>query len=153
MIGQGSQGWATTLADLSIILFMITAADLSNAELAKSGLETTSAMVATAEPVAMFRPGPSAPTLKAWLSQQPDDPRQQLTVIVRHKGSGAEADAIIARGLDLMTQADAAGRQARLIVEHSDHADVAAILAYDSDPAVAHKLLEHGQRNNTEKLR
>lgn len=148
MIGQGSQGWATTLADLSIILFMITAADLANAELAGTGLENTSATIATAEPVAMFRPGAFAPSLRSWLDQQPVDPRQQLTVVVRHTPDTAEAS--IARGLALMTQARTAGRRARLIVEQSDHSDVAAILAYDSDPAVAHNLQEEVQGNTTE---
>lgn len=138
MMDSGSQGWAVTLADLSIILFMITAADLSNAELAKTGLESTSATVVTAEPVAMYRPSGAAPSFSTWLAQQPGDPRQQLTVIVRHDDRGA--DAAIARGLDLMRQAEAAGRKARLIVEQSDHSDVAAILAYDAAPTVARNL-------------
>ncbi len=78
------------LADLAIILFMITAADLANAELAKSELATAPA-VATAEPVAVYRPGRAAPPLADWLATQPDDPRQRLTIMVRYARHDAEA--------------------------------------------------------------
>lgn len=139
MTGQVSSSWATTLADLAIILFMITAADLSNAEIAKSAAAPSSAAVATAEPVALYRPGGSAPSLGSWLAEQPDDPRQQLTIVVRYRAG--DADAMAEEGLRLVSQAEAAGRDARLIAEPADRPEIAAVLAYDSNPqAVARKL-------------
>lgn len=139
MSGQVSMNWATTLADLAIILFMITAADLSNAELAESSAEPSSLAVATAEPVALYRPGGSAPPIGQWLAEQPDDPRQQLTVVVRYRPG--EAASMTTQGMKLVSLAEAAGRPARLIVEPGDRSEAAAVLAYDSSPeAVARKL-------------
>jgi hypothetical protein len=139
MTSQVSTSWATILADLAIILFMITAADLSNAEIAKSAAAPSSLAVATAEPVALYRPGGSAPSLGSWLAEQPDDPRQQLTIVVRYRAG--EADTMAAEGLRLVSQAEAAGRDARLIAEPDERSETVAVLAYDADPqAVARKL-------------
>lgn len=139
MTGHGSTGWATTLADLSLILFMITAADLSNANLADAALAPASAGFATAEPVALYRPEGSAPPLRTWLAGQPEDPRQQLTIVVRYRAG--DADTMMARGLRLVAEAEAAGRQARIIAEPSDRSETAAVIAYDSNSqAVARKL-------------
>jgi hypothetical protein len=138
MSAQVSTSWATILADLAILLFMITAADLSNAEIARSAAPS-SAAVATAEPVALYRPGGSMPSLGRWLAEQPDDPRQQLTIVVHYRAG--EADRMAAEGLRLVSQAEAAGRDARLIAEPGDRSEAAAVLAYDADPqAVARKL-------------
>lgn len=148
MIGNNSQSWATTLADLAIILFMITAADLANADMAQSALEG-SPVLATAEPVAIYRPGGAS--LKEWLGNQGDDPRQRLTVVVHYTGGNAAS--AMEQGMRLSEEAEAAGRDARLIVERSEHPDVAAILAYDSDPeAVARKFLSQGQHTSTEDM-
>jgi hypothetical protein len=139
MTGQVSSSWATILADLAIILFMITAADLSNAEIARSAAEPSSAAVTTAEPVALYRPGGSAPPLGRWLAEQPRDPRQQLTIVVHYRAG--EADTMAAEGLRLVSQAEAAGRDARLIAEPAERSDTAVVLAYDANPqAVARKL-------------
>jgi hypothetical protein len=129
MTGQVSSSWATILADLAIILFMITAADLSNAEIARSAAEPSPAAVTTAEPVALYRPGGSAPPLGRWLAEQPRDPRQQLTIVVRYRAG--EADTMAAEGLRLVSQAEAAGRDARLIAEPAERSDTAVVLAYD----------------------
>ncbi|OYW44833.1 MAG: hypothetical protein B7Z08_02030 [Sphingomonadales bacterium 32-68-7] len=145
MTSPEGHGWAITLADLAIILFMLTAADLANSG---GPAPAASASVATAEPIAVYRPGNGAPPLAAWLASQPDDPRQQLTILVRHDGRGD--DDAIAQGLALSAQAGAAGRAARLIIEHSDRDEVAATLGYDADPdAVARKLLEAERRSLT----
>jgi hypothetical protein len=139
MTGQVSSNWATILADLAIILFMITAADLSNAEIARSAAGPSSAAVTTAEPVAFYRPDGSALSLGRWLAEQPRDPRQQLTIVVHYRAG--EADAMATEGLRLISQAEAAGHDARLIAEPGERSEAAVVLAYDADPqAVARKL-------------
>lgn len=139
MTAQVSTSWATILADLAILLFMITAADLSNAEITKSATAPSSAAVVPAEPVALYRPDGSAPPLGRWLAEQPTDPRQQLTVVVHYRAG--EADTMAAEGLRLVSQAEAAGRDARLIAEPGDRSEAAVVLAYDANPqAVARKL-------------
>jgi hypothetical protein len=151
MTGTDKTGWATMLADLSIILFMITAADLANAELAQDGLASAEA-VETAEPVAVYRPGRAAPPLSTWLAGQPDDPLQRLTIVVHY--AGGDVDKAVAQGMTLSREAEQAGRPARMIVEQSEHTETAAILAYDSDAkAVARKLLSPEQPSSTENVR
>lgn len=146
---QGGHGWLMTLADLTIILFMVTAADLSRADASVKETAKSVAAVATAEPVAIFRPGVQAGSLGAWLAGQPADPRQQLTVLVRHAGD--EDAAALARGMALLGEASDLGRKARLIVEPGERSEVAAFLAYDAAPAqVARQLHEKNARNKSE---
>lgn len=133
VMAEGGSGWMTTLADLSIILFMITAADLSQARPTVSS--AASAAPALAEPVATFRQGSGMPSLARWLADQPVDPRQRLTVLVRH--DDAQADHAVRSGLALMRQAEEAGRPARLIVERAAMPDTIAYLAYDAAPVAA----------------
>ena len=143
MITHSGNGWLTTLADLSIILFMVTAADLSNAQVASEARESSSAMVATAEPVAIYRPGADAGSLGEWLAQQADDPRQHLTIMVRHRSEGMKQ--AMDAGLDLARQAETAGWRARIIAEESEQDELMVQLAYDSSPKeVARKLLSAG---------
>lgn len=138
---KASHSWLMTLADLTIILFIITAADLSRADASVKATAQSVATVATAEPVALYRPGAHAGTLGAWLASQPADPRQQLTILVRHlKGDQA---AQLGKGMALLEEAQAIGRDARLIVEEGEHSEIAAFLAYDASPAkVARRLHE-----------
>lgn len=129
MIGQTSTGWATTLADLAIILFLITAADLSNAQPAREA--PAAGPIAVAEPTAIYRPQGSASSLKTWLAAQAMDSRQQLTITVHYRPG--EAEAMTARGLRLVAEAEASGRHARMISEPADTSEAAAVLAYDDN--------------------
>ncbi len=141
MITPNGNGWLTTLADLSIILFMVTAADLSNAKVEADAPESASAMVATSEPVAVYRPDAAAMPLGTWLAQQPSDPRQRLTILVRHRAGGM-TDAM-EYGLALAQEAESVGRPARIIAEEGDRADISVFLAYDANPqAMARNLLD-----------
>ncbi len=151
MIGTSNTGWLTTLADLSIILFMMTAADLSNAQIDRNrNLETIKAVV-TAEPVAIYRPEPGVMPFGEWLATQPADNRQRVTVLVRHTGTDDEKR-LIAEGLKLAAPAEQAGKSPRLIVEQAERADVVAMLTYDAEPEpVARNLLEQADQNRLEK--
>jgi len=135
-----SNGWLTTLTDLAIILFMVTAADLANTEPADSP-ETNDPRVVTAEqPVAIFRPQLGGGSLPEWLAAQQEDARLRLTILVRY-GAG-ERQAAVDTGLSLVRQAELVGRSARLIVEEGPQSEVVAFQAYDNDGrGVARNLL------------
>lgn len=152
MIGTGNTGWLTTLADLSIILFMMTAADLSNAQIDRErNLETAKAVV-TAEPVAIYRPEAGIMPFGEWLAAQPADNRQRVTVLIRH--TGMDEQRLIAEGLKLAAPAEQAGKSPRIIVERAERPDVVAMLTYDVDPApVARNLLENTDREMPEESR
>ena len=126
MIVRAGTGWQTLMADLSIILFMVTAAALSQAgpgpALAGNGPSQRS------EPVAVYRTGKDAPPLAAWLGAQPRDPRQMLTLVSTYR-PGRQAEAL-ARAGALAREAAEQGLIARIIVEPGD-GDATASLAYD----------------------
>ena len=133
MMARTGSGWQTLLADLSIILFMVTAAALSQS---KDGAQAKDASVteppkasARSEPLAVYRAAPGAPPLVQWLAAQSPDPRQQLT-IVAHYAPGRQQVALTDAAA-LLAQAGASGQTARLVVEPGEGGTVAT-LAYDA---------------------
>lgn len=133
MIVRAGTGWQTLMADLSIILFMVTAAALSQAGPGKAQGARVSAQPALApsqrgEPIAVYRSGNGAPPLAQWLATQPRDERQMLTVVSTYQ-SGKQADAL-SRATALARDAFARGVQTRIVVEPGP-GDATATLAYD----------------------
>ncbi|HEX7752823.1 MAG TPA: hypothetical protein VF440_10515 [Novosphingobium sp.] len=145
MMARVGTGWQTLLADLAIILFMITAAALSQAN-HEAAKKAASALAPTAlaptapsqraTPLAVYRAGPGAPPLGQWLAAQQADPRQLLTIVAPY-GAGAQARTL-AQAEALAREAGAQGVAVRLVVEPGT-GDTTATLAYDS--AMARSLL------------
>ena len=133
MMARAGSGWQTLLADLSIILFMVTAATLSQSKegpVAKGGgAPEPPKASARSEPLAVYRAAPGAPPLGQWLAAQSPDPRQQLS-IVAHYAPGRQ-QAALGEAATLLAQAGAAGTAARLVVEPGEGGTVAT-LAYDA---------------------
>lgn len=140
MIARLSVGWQTTIADLALILFMVTAAGL-NAERQSEARrdETMAAPAPRGEPLALYRADPAAPPIGEWLAEQAPDGRQYLTIVARYS-AGEAADAA-RRAAALADQAGAAGTSARIVLEPGDTGDLFATLAFDrpTEP-VAHSL-------------
>ena len=129
MIVRAGTGWQTLMADLSIILFMVTAAALSQAGPGKAqGSKTEFAPSQRGEPIAVYRSGNGAPRLAQWLDIQPPDERQMLTVVATYR-PGKQADAL-ARATALAQDAFARGVLTRVVVEPGP-GDATATLAYD----------------------
>lgn len=126
MIARAGSGWQTVLADLSLILFMVTASAVSEAPVVTPA-EQAEVLPTLGEPVALWRQGPDAPALKDWLSASPDL-RLRLTIMA----SPAEAQTALAL-------ADEAGRPARILIEPGGSGVIAA-LTYDQAPALAQGL-------------
>ena len=127
MIAQAGSGWQTLLADLSIILFMVTAGAL-----AQSGEGAEAQASPRAEPLAVWRSGADAPRLANWLAGQASDSRQQLSIIAHYlpeAGPGGQ-QAALAQASMLLADAGASGKLARLVVEPGA-GGVVATLAYD----------------------
>ena len=133
MIVRAGTGWQTLMADLSIILFMVTAAALSQAGPGKAQAgqpapTPASALSQRGEPIAVYRPGDGAPPLAQWLDSQTRDERQMLTVVSTYvPGKQAEA---LARAAVLAQAASARGVLTRVVVEPGP-GDATATLAYD----------------------
>ena len=131
MIARAGSGWQVTLADLSLILFIVTAAALSQG--APQGAPSAPAQrSATAEPTAVWRPG--GPALAAWLAQQPRDARQLVTIIAPYAPAGQER--ALGLAVSLAQEASRAGFAARVVVEPGEGGP-SATLAYDQPLARA----------------
>ena len=131
-------GWQVMLADLALILFMVTAAAMADAPdtpktpPAPQAQKPTAVDPARSEPVALWRDGAGAPDLAAWLAREQPDPRLQLTITLRYPPA-AQAQAL-ARGGDLAQAASARGMAPRVILEPSPAVpalEAVAALAYD----------------------
>jgi hypothetical protein len=134
MIVRAGTGWQTLMADLSIILFMVTAAALTQAGPGKSqGVQAapsgrTPAPSPRGEPIAVYRSGDGAPPLGTWLDTQPRDPRQMLTLVSTYT-PGKQSQAL-ARAAAFAADAEVRKIQARVIIEPGA-GDASATLAYD----------------------
>jgi hypothetical protein len=131
MIVRAGTGWQTLMADLSIILFMVTAAALSQAGPGKTAQAATPAGLAPSqrgEPIAVYRSGNGAPPLAQWLDTQPRDERQMLTVVATYL-PGKQADALT-RATAFAQDAFSRGVLTRVVVEPG-LGDATATLAYD----------------------
>jgi hypothetical protein len=140
---RSGHGWQLILADLALILFLLTLSALPAAE-AESGqrLADRAARDKEAEGAplpeiagaqALFRPVPGGPALGEWLAAQAPDPRATLTVIATHP-DGGEAQAW-ARAQALAAEARARGTRVRIVITAGSTADLTASLAYDAQLA------------------
>jgi hypothetical protein len=156
-------GWQTLLADLSLILFMVTAAALSaRSGSASSGSASSRREVKAApalpkmpcapalgEPLALWRAGGSQ-TLGHWLATEQPDGRQQLT-ITAHYRKGAEASALAAAQA-LISEAGAMGKAARVIIAPATDAaggETMVSLAYDQTLGTREAETARGLLNET----
>lgn len=136
----GGHGWQLIIADLALILFLLTLSTLPAADAEtgkriaaravreKAARDAALAEVAPAQ--ALFRPVPGGPSLGAWLAAQTPDPRATLTIFAAHV-SGGEATAW-ARARALAAEARASGVRVRTIIAAGKADDLYASLAYDA---------------------
>ena len=145
MIARAGSGWQTVLADLAIILFMVTAATLSQQDDQPSPAKPAGQPAATPAPsprgmpLALYRPGPGAPPVRDWLAAQGADARQQLTIVAQY-GAGGLWPALAQAGR-LAGEAGAAGMRARIVVEPGA-GGVSAALGFDEPGLVLARSLQ-----------
>lgn len=118
MIARAGSGWQTVLADLSLILFMVTAAVVAEPPIPPA--RTAPALPALGQPVAVWSGAPGTPALRDWLAQAARDPRLRLTIVA----SPAETETAL-------RLAAGAGRAARVLIEPEASGPPLATLTYD----------------------
>lgn len=150
MSARTAASWQTSLADLSLILFMIAAAALNR----QQGHLRQESPARTAErrpaspsspegtPLAIYIAAPDAPPLASWLAEQARDPRQRVTVTAPYGlADGDLARALSQAGL-LAAEAGQSGHQARIVVEPGTPAPARVVLTFDDpDEGLARSLL------------
>lgn len=141
MSSLASPGWQLVLADLSLILFLTTASALpdtnerdgANSAALASGANNSDA------PASVFVAGIDA-DFTGWLTAQPRDPREQLTIRVDY--TSATQAGTIERVRGLAREASGAGFAPRIILEPAPAGNLApssitASFAFDAGPAGA----------------
>lgn len=130
MMARAGTGWQTALADLSMILFLVSAAAVSQ----PAPPASSPSLPVLGDPVALWRAGPGGPSLAQWLAAQPSDPRQRLTIVAAPEAA-AEAQTL-ARG---------AGQPARVVLDPGQLAPPFAALSFDRPARMAQGLLPDSQ--------
>ncbi|PEQ14458.1 hypothetical protein B2G71_02370 [Novosphingobium sp. PC22D] len=141
MIARSGTGWQVMLADLSLILFMVTAAVLAKRPEVPPPVPTRPQAdlhaSEQAEPLAVWIAAPDAPGLDEWLAAQPADARQQLTVTAFYT-PGGQARAL-AEAARIVAAAGPGAEAARIVIEPGAGPPRAAI-AFDVPPGLARGL-------------
>lgn len=125
MIARAGSGWQTVLADLSMILFMVTASAASEAPPSPPPPPPAATLPALGDPVALWQKGEGGPSLKDWLVSAAPDPRLRLTIMAPPEQSATA-----------LALAASAGRPARVLIEPGTGGVIAA-LTYDQALAQA----------------
>ncbi|MEM7701637.1 MAG: hypothetical protein AAF251_06835 [Pseudomonadota bacterium] len=125
-----TNSWQLILADLALILFLVTAAALgagAGVEEPAQPAEQRTEVIAPAQ--ALYRAGPGLPSLAGWLEQQPRDPRTALTIVAEHRIGDDERAWSDARAM--AATAAAMNVRSRVIIRAGRTNAVHASLAYD----------------------
>ena len=124
-------GWQFVLADLSLILFLTTAAALSQEgdTGAGSAAGASPPSIPDAGMTALYVVQPGAPSFADWLNSAARDPRERLTISAQYIAGERAAQARDA--LELVSLAERSGFAARLVLTPSMESRIAASFAFD----------------------
>lgn len=136
MITRSAPGWQWILADLALILFLVTLAGLASAE--ESGAPSLSDKDPVTAPVqALYRPTPGAASFDVWLSEQPKDPRAQLTIYAMY--NDADGAQVWQQVRKMSDDAKQLGFAPKVIMAPGQMEDVYASFAFDASPQPSFK--------------
>ena len=125
-----SNSWQLILADLSLILFLVTAAALTSSQRYPDSQPYNAFEEADlAQAQSLYRRGDGLPSLEEWLKEQPLDTRASLTIVAEHTVGKEKAAWITAR--EMAEAALKLGVRSRVIIRQGARDDVYASLAYD----------------------
>jgi len=133
-------GWQTTMLDLTLILFLVTAAALTDS----GGVAASPpAMAALDNATSVWRSGKDAPDIRQWLAEQPADHRQRLTIVAFYE-PGEDVGAA-ARAIALKQSGGSKAANARIVLQEGGEPQVLALVGYDGDGEdMARALLSSG---------
>lgn len=140
MIVRAGTGWQYALADLSLILFLVTASALAQATSAPTAPPPVPtpppiAAAVSSGPVAVWSAGAGAPPLADWLTQVAADPRLEVQIVVRFTTKGR--DAAVAQALQLATAGGPRASAARILVEPGERSGASVSLTYAGEGLTA----------------
>lgn len=137
-----TRAWLVPLADLSLILFVVTAVALvTSGELGSIQPvrqdQTRSVALGVASQV--YVDTPDAPPIENWLADHPRGLGEQLTILAGYTDAG-DRDFQLERGEVLAQKAMAQGFAPRIVIEQAMQPGIVVYFAQDQDPALARNL-------------
>ena len=127
MIVRAASGWQTVIADLALILFLITAQAVGKKPATQSQAEEERQPPASSSALAVHRPK-QGESVREWLVASTTDQRQMATISVGYtQEKRAEA---LSEAERLLAEADSAGVPARLIATPNATDDVVITVDY-----------------------
>lgn len=126
---RGHQGWQLVLADLALILFLVTLTALVNTDADQAGNRLATRATHLAPAQALYRPTARGPSLSEWLSEQPRDPRATVTIIAQH--SGDDKELMWDNAQMMAASASQSDVPVRVVITTGEQSDLYASLAYD----------------------
>lgn len=142
MIVRGGQYWQTLLADLALILFIVSASSLDKEYMAeRDGVEQDGtehigdvqagvvAATQNALSLSIWRNVANSPPLGEWLEYQLEDPRMSLVITAEY--AGEDRSAAWSAASNLASQADVAGVKSRIEMRPGDAGLASVSLEYD----------------------
>ena len=144
----GKNSWLVPLADLSLILFIVTGATLAGVlgTAQDEGVEEAASSenggpenrgIAQGVASSVFSDVEGGPRLADWLRQYSAGPGEQLTIEAFHMPQ--DRGSVTQRIEVLAAQAIAAGEQPRIIIQPANETRIMAIFAHDRDPQLAQR--------------
>lgn len=125
-----SPTWQVTLADLSLILFLVALPGLL-AGSSDANEQVDEFQLGTRQ--AIYRWQAEGPSLKEWLNEQVRDDRTGVTIVVEYRPGNDDRAFAVAK--DLVEQARASGAPARVMIAIGEEDDAYASLGYDLQAA------------------
>ncbi len=122
--------WQLILADLALILFLVSLAALAGMGTIQAGKPRDGETIAVAPAQALYRPAANVPEIGEWLDDQAIDPRATLSVFARYRTEDKEASWAEARRL--AETAQMRGVAVRVVLTPAEQTDVYASLAFDA---------------------
>jgi hypothetical protein len=130
-----SRRFLIVVADLSLILFLVTASALPDDPVTARAAPAPPAPHETPVMLGVWSDVPGGITLSAWLAEQAPDSSQRLSIEVTYREGGIEA--AFAKAEQLRLSAGAAGNDARVLIAEGPRDAVLAQLVQDNAPASA----------------
>ncbi|MCB2065035.1 MAG: hypothetical protein KDE15_00175 [Erythrobacter sp.] len=144
--GPGTASWLVSLADLSLILFIVTGGAIA-ANPGENPAEAEQEPGAPAMGVAdqVYIDGPGGPPLAMFLAQHQPAGGEQLTITGTFAPGARQA--VVQRVEALAAEASAAGIEPRVIVQPAAQSGVVVLFAHDGDPQLAQGLRNAEQQS------
>lgn len=130
MITRITASWQLILADLALILFLVTLAALASANEEEKNERSVALTTETSVPIqALYRPVEGIIPFSVWLDDQSNDPRAQLTIYAIY--TAANQDEIWQQVREMASDATKRDMATKVVMTQGESGEIYAKIAFD----------------------